>query len=64
MRDEPRPPRPAPPSGEPARPPQPSRNGPTVMTSEAIATVEAYFEALGTRDMERIHTAYRTKYGR
>ncbi|MFF3331855.1 nuclear transport factor 2 family protein [Streptomyces sp. NPDC002888] len=24
------------------------------MTSEAIATVEAYFKALGTRDMERI----------
>ncbi|MFC8143513.1 nuclear transport factor 2 family protein [Streptomyces paradoxus] len=24
------------------------------MTSEAIATVEAYFEAFGTRDMERI----------
>ncbi|MFD7476138.1 DUF2255 family protein, partial [Streptomyces sp. NPDC059837] len=30
------------------------QNGPTVMTSEAIATVEAYFEAFGTRDMERI----------
>ena len=24
------------------------------MTSEAIATVEAYFDAFGTRDLERI----------
>ncbi|MFI6699053.1 nuclear transport factor 2 family protein [Streptomyces sp. NPDC050509] len=28
------------------------------MTSEAIATVQAYFESLGTRDMERILTHF------
>lgn len=30
------------------------QNGPTAMTSEAILTVEAYFDTLGTRDLELI----------
>ena len=31
------------------------QNGPTAMTSEAILTVEAYFDALGMRDLSLIH---------